>query len=293
MTGTGTQTDPYIIMDYTDLCNMKGGNSTYYKLGADIDFSQTDRKSDADSIIVSFKELDGDGHTISNYFGRRSSSTSYNSMFKYTSASSGTIKNVNFTGIYFAGGVTCLIDMSGNSNIVYLKNCRIATKINDTAQAGYAFFNKVSVTDCEILIEGSSDYTKLITTAESTGCLFRLNLTFLNKNTGAALLTIFSGNIAFCGITGELHNLSETGAKYRFTTNTVSNSYFAINFDNVGTFAMNDDFKGINFYDKEIMSNLVEKIPSSDNFYALTTAQCKNAEYLQSINFPCISGDIV
>lgn len=70
MTGTGTQTDPYIIMDYTDLCNITGGSNKYYKLGADIDFSQTDRKSDAGSIVVAFKELDGDGHTISNYFGR-------------------------------------------------------------------------------------------------------------------------------------------------------------------------------------------------------------------------------
>ena len=36
MTGTGTQTDPYIIMDYTDLCNITGGSNKYYKLGADI-----------------------------------------------------------------------------------------------------------------------------------------------------------------------------------------------------------------------------------------------------------------
>lgn len=292
MTGTGTQTDPYIIMDYTDLCNITGGSTKYYKLGADIDFSQTDRKSDADSIVVSFKELDGDGHTISNYFGRRSSATSYNSMFKYTATSYGTVKNLNFTGIYLSGGITCLFDMSGNANYVYLKNCRIATKINDTGQAGYAMFNKVSLTDCEVLIEGTSDYTKLITSLDSTGCLFRINLTFLNKNV-TSLLSVFKGSISFCGITGKIFCSSESGTNYKLTDSVISNSYFAISFDNVNNFSMNDNFSGVNFYDKEVMANLLEKMPVSDNFYALTTAQCKNVEYLQGIDFPCISGDSV
>ena len=57
MTGTGTQTDPYIVMNYTDLCSMKGGSSTYYRLGADIDFAQTDRKSTDGAILIGFKEL--------------------------------------------------------------------------------------------------------------------------------------------------------------------------------------------------------------------------------------------
>ena len=38
MTGTGIQTDPYIVMNYNDLCSMTGGSDTYYRLGADIDF---------------------------------------------------------------------------------------------------------------------------------------------------------------------------------------------------------------------------------------------------------------
>ena len=31
MTGTGTQTDPYIVMNYEDFCNMNGGSEKYYK----------------------------------------------------------------------------------------------------------------------------------------------------------------------------------------------------------------------------------------------------------------------
>lgn len=292
MTGTGTQNDPYIVMNYTDLCNMTGGINAYYKLGADIDFSQTDRKSDAVSIAVAFKELDGDGHTISNYFGRASSLTAYNIPFRYTIPSSGTIKNLNFTGIYLAGGITSFLTMANTAYSVYMKNCRIAVKINDTGQAGNALFNKVALTDCEVLVEGTSDYTKLITSSDSTGCLFKINLTFLNKNTSTSL-SIFKGSISFCGITGKIFCSSETGANYQFTNSSISNSYFAVSFDNANNFSMNSNFNGVNFYDKEVMSNLVEKMPTSDNFYALTTAQCKSAEYLQSINFPCISGDSI
>ena len=70
MTGTGTQTDPYIVMNYEDFCNMNGGSDKYYKLGADIDFAQTDRTSTSGAIGLSFKQLDGDGHTVSNFFRR-------------------------------------------------------------------------------------------------------------------------------------------------------------------------------------------------------------------------------
>ena len=182
--------------------------------------------------------------------------------------------------------------MSGNANYVYLKNCRIATKINDTGQAGYAIFNKVTLTDCEVLIEGTSDYTKLITTADSTGCLFKINLTFLNKNV-TSLLYVFKGNISFCGITGKIFCSFVSGTNYKLNDGIISNSYFAISFDNVNNFSMSSNFSGVNFYDKEVMANLVEKMPTSNNFYALTTAQCKSAEYLQGINFPCISGDSV
>lgn len=153
-------------------------------------------------------------------------------------------------------------------------------------------FKNVPLTDCEVLIEGTSDYTKLITAAESTGCLFKINLTFLNKNV-TSLLYVFKGNISFCGITGKIFCSSESGTQYKLTDGLISNSYFAISFDNVNKFSISSNFSGVNFYDKEVMANLVEKMPTSDNFYALTSAQCKNAEYLQSINFPCISGDSV
>lgn len=292
MTGSGTQTDPYIVMNYMDLCSMTGGSSTYYRLGADIDFAQTDRKSTDGAILIGFKELDGDGHTISNFFGRADSSPKYNALFKFSSAYSPKIKNVNFIGIYLAGGITCMIDSSATSNSIYFENCRLSIKINDTQTGKYSFFNRQYLTDCEILIEGTADITKQITTANTSGCLIKLNLTFFNKNI-TTVYTILGGTLSFCGITGKICCPNPSGAYYKLTDSTISNSYFALSFDNIASFSMNNSLTGVNFYDKEVMANVVNSLPSAGNFYALTTEQCKSAEYLQSIDFPCVSGDTV
>ncbi|MDD7185389.1 MAG: hypothetical protein PUH54_06910, partial [Oscillospiraceae bacterium] len=104
---------------------------------------------------------------------------------------------------------------------------------------------------------------------------------------------ILGGTTTCCGITGKITSPDVSGANYKLTENTTSNSYFALNFDNISSFSMNSNLTGVNFYDKEVMSNTVELMPSAVNLYALTTEQCKSAEYLQSIDFPCVSGDLV
>ena len=125
MTGSGKQTDPYIIMDYADLCNVEGGSTSYFKLGADIDLSQTDRSPSAGAIYMTCKDFDGDGHTISNFFGRMDSSSSYNAVFSMPASIVTTLRNVNFSGIYLAGGITGLIDRSGTNTEINIINCRI------------------------------------------------------------------------------------------------------------------------------------------------------------------------
>lgn len=294
MTGTGKQTDPYIIMNYEDLCNVKGGSTSYFKLGADIDLSQTDRSPSAGAIYMTCKDFDGDGHTISNFFGRMDSSSSYNAVFSMPASIVTTLRNVNFSGIYLAGGITGLIDRSGTNTEINIINCRISAKINDTQNSATItpFFQKTVLTDSEVLIEGTSDYTKQITSKSASGCLIKLNLTFFNKNI-ISVYTILGGMLSFCGITGKICCPNFTGANYRLTEETISNSYFALNFDNITSFYMNSNLTGVNFYDKEVMANVMDSIPTASNFYALTTEQCKSAEYLQSIDFPCVSGDLV
>ena len=153
MTGTGTQTDPYIVMNYEDFCNMNGGSDKYYKLGADIDFAQTDRTSTSGAIGLSFKQLDGDGHTVSNFFRRVDVSDTINSLFKFSGSGAMTLQNIYFRGIYLAGGKTCFMSSISSSYTVTLKNCRIALKINDTAGSSNSLclFDKLNITSTKSL----------------------------------------------------------------------------------------------------------------------------------------------
>jgi len=272
---------------------MTGGADKYYKLGADIDFAQTNRKSDAGSIIFNMLELDGDGHTVSNFFGKSDDSAGENFFLKSNTQSNVTIKNTNFKGIYLSGGMTCFALPNKNILKEYYKyfflNCRFSAKINDTADPDKInpFFQNSNMNDCEILLEGTSDFTKSAIVGDIGGCLIKLDLIF-GKN--RKYETLFKGAISYSGIVGNICTHNQNDAVYTLSEGNILNSYFALNFDKISSFSMSSKFSGINFYDKEVMSNLVEKMPSASNFYALTTEQCKNAEYLQSIDFPCISG---
>ncbi len=290
MTGTGTQTDPYIVLNYDDFCNMTGGKGKYYRLGADIDFAQTDRKPDAGAIEVAMAGLDGDGHTVSNFFGRFIYPTERNVFLQNNNSNKIVVKNTNFKGIYLSGGWTSLT--YDYSAVFSFENCRIAFKVNDTSSgdmAKHPFFYDSELKDSEILLEGTSDFARPITENSMNGCLMKLDLTFLNKNF-TSTTTLFKGAISFSGITGSIFTDNSGGANYILSNANILNSYFALNFDKISSFSMSNKFSGVNFYDKEVMSNLVGKMPSASNFYALTTEQCKSAEYLQSIDFPCSAG---
>ncbi|MBQ9898963.1 MAG: hypothetical protein IJM44_05865, partial [Ruminococcus sp.] len=68
MTGTGTQSDPYIIQNINDLYSMAtvGGSDKYFKLGADISYDATQYANDFVPITLNCAEFDGNDHTIAN-----------------------------------------------------------------------------------------------------------------------------------------------------------------------------------------------------------------------------------
>lgn len=93
--GTGTEADPYIVEYANDMLAMnndlKEGEPTYIKLGADIDMSSIEEWMPV-NITEPYKTIhfDGDGHTISNMY---SNATDMPSLF---GAIKGSVKNVNF-----------------------------------------------------------------------------------------------------------------------------------------------------------------------------------------------------
>ena len=279
MTGTGTQNDPYIIENYSDLLNITEGSTKYYKLGVDIDVSQYRSPNDA-PINLKAAEFDGDGHTISNFFRRENSSDNVNSMFSQNISTPTVVKNLNITGAYLAGGKTSLVYPLYNNSTI--RNCRISAKIVDTGSA-FSFMQFKSFQDCEILLEGQCNILKPLSSTNIEGCLIKYDMICNQLNA----TTTFGTSNLLCGIRGRIKNLGTSG-EIRLTS-TSTNSYYAIDI-NTATAVYISNVSGVNFYDSEVMAGVADVMPVKTGLYALTTEQCKNAEYLQEIGFPCQSG---
>ncbi|MDE5946954.1 MAG: hypothetical protein K2G63_06610 [Oscillospiraceae bacterium] len=298
MKGTGTKTDPFIVENYDDLCNMKGGSDKCYKLDTDIDFSLIDiRKPDDPPVNVSFKELDGNNHIISNYFRRESDNENANSLFK--SDSEFTLRNLNFSGIYLVGGDTQLCD-TGNSIAVYYDNCHIAIKIADTYPNSNSrpVFGVGVFKDCEVLVEGTLKFTKILTEYASLkggfeGCLVKVNMHFDNLSSDSSAYPFCGTNFLYSGLVGKITNSNSDNTGIKLVDKRCMFSYIAVDMDAIGSNFTAGSWEGVNFYDKEVMANIVDKIPSNSHLLALTTEQCKDADYLQSIDFPCLWGESV
>jgi hypothetical protein len=65
LSGSGTSSDPYLIEDAQDLCNISN-MSAYYKMTADIDMSSVSFTPIGTSSSAFKGTFDGDGHEIKN-----------------------------------------------------------------------------------------------------------------------------------------------------------------------------------------------------------------------------------
>ena len=114
MTGSGTQTDPYIISSKADLQNMENDLSAYYELGANIDASGTGAGF---TPITDFTgQLDGKDYTITGFFINRTGSNNQ-ALFGQISGNA-ILKNINMTGVnvtcdgFYVGALVGLVDGS-------------------------------------------------------------------------------------------------------------------------------------------------------------------------------------
>lgn len=108
MTGSGTQADPFIIQNLTDLQNMQDNEEAFYELEGDIDASASSGFTDGSrsgfvpigAINDQFTgELDGKGFTISDIFQDRTNDLA--GLFYLPNA---VIKNVKMTDVDIDGG---------------------------------------------------------------------------------------------------------------------------------------------------------------------------------------------
>lgn len=149
MTGSGSQNDPYIIENVTDLQNVENDLAAYYELGGNIDASATSGWNGGLGflplgIAADFTGfLDGKGYFIDSLFEDDTSGTYGMGLFQ---VNAGTIQNVGLTN--------CDITGASAGSIAY-KNTGTITKCFATGAvvgtgftAGFVQWNLGSINNC-------------------------------------------------------------------------------------------------------------------------------------------------
>lgn len=139
-TTAGTEDEPILISTTDEFLNIKNDSAGYFKLNADLDFGGATITAFFTSSDSPFKgNLDGQGHTISNYI---LSTSAYSSLFGYNS---GTIKNLVIDNIEFelkrSTTTETNLGLVCSTNNGTLENITIKNVVAKVTSASYGLMN--------------------------------------------------------------------------------------------------------------------------------------------------------
>lgn len=290
MLGTGTQLDPYQITTVAEFRSMNDSEA-YFKLMNDLDVNDSEWASGWTAPTLTFKELDGSGFKFRNAICLGGFITLGNATNVFKNM---TFQNIILNPAYsfcMSGSTTtfekCILEIHNGytfgttSSLCQLKECTI-TLNNLVGVGSTSFFRRTSIERCIVKFNNC----KLPPTSQ--GALHQYEVV-----TGATIISsCFLGDLTLqADLTRD--EIYRYGLISRYTSyNPLQRSYFAFTLDKNGyTIAENYPFisysDNINssFYDAELMGHT---FASKSGLSALTTAQCKDKDYLNSIGFTVV-----
>lgn len=304
MTGTGTVSDPYMVMTVEDLYAMEGTASveSYIKLGSDIDFSGTDYAANFKTITLKGRSLDGDGHTIRGIYV--SDPTSAFVMFNDKSSNSANfpleIKNLTIEAEIIANTIK-IFDYSYIQLADYqITNCCFIFNLTEGGSNKEAVLN-------DSIIELNFKYSTLIintdlnaahqlmTGGSFTGCQVRTDTVLRTSDSATAenalWYNVAAADTGFFGKIDLRDGGDAPGSVLWAYDGNHGNAYQVIEYNNISEVLWNAAVSTVCFYDSEKTGSAVIKNTVSDQqnllIHGLTTEQCTNAEYLRSIGYVC------
>ena len=272
MTGSGTQDSPYLVSDVYDFCAINDGETysgNYFKLTSDIDFNDHETYKNGISAAIISRDsaiLDGDGHKISNM---TFSSTAQKIKFS-------SINNVEFVFVTVQA-------VTNNSAQIYaptFNNCNFGFFLSGS-NMGCIFGTNGSFIDCKFNLKGTSPQSWI-----GKINFNRCHINFVDfTHTDAAIFSSNVGNFVFRNsyITGTVtaNNLDKI-----LYSCTLINSFLALKISSTKSYytVENCICTATSFIDKELLQNAL--FPSLTYLHYLTTSQCMDNAYLQSIGYP-------
>ena len=293
MTGSGIQIDPYLVEDVYDFLAIDSAyHNPYYKLVNDIDFNdhETHKYGISTTLFSGETYVDGDGHEVRNMILSGTSA-------KITAKE---FKNISFSNIILN---TIQKGAVGQIKASTFNNCRFGYYSSNSNLAcifsiGFGTFN-----DCTFNIAGSTNIHTMMNCTFNR-CHIHFN-NFIHNNYASYVFgcdeNVSSSKVVFNNtyITGaiDVKNGNYTSNIFYGEANkvTLNNSYVACkittNYDHIYIMSNTANMTSTCFADKTLISKV--KTDYTYGWKLLTTEQCKNNAYLQSIGFQAFPDESV
>lgn len=294
MTGTGTQTDPYIVSTLADLRTAAGTAGAYVEMDPDastkiIDLNGSAANPVTDRLDINCASLAGNGWRIRNlYFSSPSdhflvSTTTAatqvsdlhfdnlvcnNGAKSLLSTASTTLTGCSFTGVkYFAAGAY-LLAAGSSTHSMTCKSCTFAMQAQGSG-IHYGIATRCDFTDCNFMLDmpftvAGGSRGNLFSYSSLVDCLMRGSIALHCTANGSGLVYISDGN------------------------KPMKNSFIAVEFTNTSEYTI-----GLYPVKATATSCIVKDLIGSgityyngDNIQYVTAAQGKDAAYLNSVGFP-------
>ena len=279
ITGTGTKADPWIVHNYDeikDVLQNKLDSDTYAKLANDIDFKDYGDAWEWETITLRANwvfEFDLGGHTIKNIMIK-----SGNSLF-YGKSTVNVIRNGKILNVFNNDGESVI---AGNG--LTLKD--ISMSVNGTGLTSYAF-NQISMNNCAVYFKSNKLNQEVFLRANITSPFkntdFYLDISNVNSK------KIFGGSnnyltIDNCRISGKL--CGALVSKY-LSLGGARNSVIEVDTTLADCVSAQTIFSDVStgIINTEISPNLTG---GTSGLTACTTAQMRDADYLNSIGFTVV-----
>jgi len=295
MTGTGTQSDPYVVYTLEELLSVNGAN--YITLGADIDANAEGYEYVLEPIKIGGNgnscKFDGAGHKISNL------TIDYGSFFQFYTGSGyaiGYLVNTDFINCKQIGTGAFIGNITSNGNTSYIQNCKFSVAANKKNSAIGFLAAKLTLTECAVDITYSY--------ALENGSIFGDNdriersTVIVRQSDGSSIpsstllyvngLTCIDSGFIFVGCMFNTNNLN-IGGYSSGVASSVQHTYFV--FDNC-KYTYSVETASVQFNPAEANSVLCcisdcERIryDSTTKYAQITKEQIQSKEYLQSIGW--------
>ena len=122
MSGTGTQSDPYVVTTYAELVEKAAESDKYIKIGNDINITDEYPNGDKPQLTLN-NHIDGDGKTIANWY---KTTTGYDIIVN----SGGQVENLKIKNIYKTYSYEFMDFRGGNAGYHFI-NCDFSGVIAD------------------------------------------------------------------------------------------------------------------------------------------------------------------